>query len=182
MTLAALAEDGAVRVCLPAELPLSAVRTLAVCGSAAIEVPIFGRMPLALSARCYHARSRARSRDSCHYACGEDADGMAVATRDGQPFFAVNGLQTLSFGYLEASHHLATLSEAGVSFFRLQPQTVDMVAAARVYRQLLDHALEPGSARARLSQTCHGIAFADGYLDGGPGMMDGSRNPRTGRN
>ena len=174
MTLAMLAGEGAIRVCLPVELPLSSIRVLAASGAAAIEVQIFGRMPLALSARCYHARSHGRSRDSCRYVCGQDPDGMPLETLDGVSFLAVNGIQTLSAAYLEASHLLPSLREAGVSFFRLQPQTVDMVAVAHIYRELLDGRLAPEEARARLVELCPGIVFADGYLRGGPGMADGA--------
>lgn len=69
-TLAFLAGNGAVRVALPAELPGPSIERLAATGLAEIEVQAFGRLPLALSARCYHARSRGLSKDGCQYVCG----------------------------------------------------------------------------------------------------------------
>lgn len=99
-TLAYLESLGAIRVCLPAELPAEIIATLAKSAKSEIEVQAFGRLPLAISARCYHARSRNLAKDGCQYVCAEDADGMAVDTLDDEPFLAVNGTQTMSYHYL----------------------------------------------------------------------------------
>ena len=59
-TLAVLAGNGARNVCLPPEMPASpSARWRAKRpGSAfSLEVQVFGRIGLALSARCYHARA-----------------------------------------------------------------------------------------------------------------------------
>ena len=170
-TLSVLREGGAVRFCPPPELPGSAVARLIAGVGIACELQIFGRIPLALSARCYHARSRGRRKDNCQYACGEDADGMAVDTLDGQAFVAVNGIQTLSAGYLELSAAVAAARAAGVGIFRLVPQAVDMVAVASLYRDLLDDRIAPAELRARLAETAPGVAFLDGYWYGRAGML-----------
>ncbi len=77
-----LAGLGAIRARLPPELPLKAIRELAASRSAEIEVQVFGRLPLAISARCPHARAYKLHKDSCQYVCGEDPDGLPVATMD----------------------------------------------------------------------------------------------------
>ena len=170
-TLAVLREGGAVRFCPPPELSGSALGRLIAAVGIACELPIFGRIPLALSARCYHARSRGRRKDNCQYACGEDADGMAVDTLDGEPFLAVNGIQTLSAGYLELSAAVEEARAMGVAIFRLTPQAVDMVTVARLYRDLLDDRIAPAELRARLAETAPGIRFLDGYWYGRAGML-----------
>jgi collagenase-like PrtC family protease len=64
---------GATRICLSPELPLSAIRTIARSQpDVAFEVFSFGRVPLAISARCYHARLNKLSKDNCKFVCEQD--------------------------------------------------------------------------------------------------------------
>lgn len=166
-TLAWLAGRGAVRICLPPELSGEAVAVLArAAGPVELEILAFGRMPLALSARCYHARAHGLHKDGCQFVCGEDLDGMALETLDGQPFLAVNGTQTLSHALAELSGEAQTLVEAGIGHFRLSPQAVDMVAIAAVWRDLLDCRLDPDAARERITRLAPFAASANGYFHG----------------
>ena len=80
-TLAAFAERGATRACLPPELPADSLRTLAAASPVDLEVQVFGRFPLALSARCYAARVRGLAKENCGQVCIEDGDGLAVASQ-----------------------------------------------------------------------------------------------------
>ncbi len=169
-TLAVLARNGAVRCCPPPELPATAFARLVAGSRLEFELQIFGRQPLALSARCYHARSRGRRKDNCQYACGEDADGMPVETLDGRAFVAVNGIQTLSAGYVELSAAVEEARAMGVGIFRLMPQALDMVAVIGLYRALLEARIAPVELRARLAELAPGTAFADGYWHGCAGM------------
>ncbi len=169
-TLAVLAGNGAVRCCPPPELPATAFARLVTGSRLEFELQIFGRQPLALSARCYHARSRGRRKDNCQYACGEDADGMIVETLDGRAFVAVNGIQTLSASYVELSAAVEEARAMGVGIFRLMPQALDMVAVIGLYRALLEGRLAPAELRARLVELAPGTAFADGYWYGCAGM------------
>lgn len=171
-TLAVLAARGAVGVCLSPELPRSAVETLARHADAAgvaVEVQAFGRAPLALSARCYHARAHGRTKDSCQYVCEEDADGMTLDTLSGRPFLAINGIQTLSHACLNLAPDVARLAAAGVSRFRLSPHGCDMAAVARAFRDLLDGRIEAAEATARLSALGPPGPFANGFLARRPG-------------
>ncbi|SMF21661.1 Collagenase-like protease, PrtC family [Tistlia consotensis] len=171
-TLAFLAERGARRVCLPPELPLASVAALATAAeglSLTLEVWSFGRVPLALSGRCYHARIHGLSKDSCQFVCAEDPDGLAVETLDGEGFLAVNGVQTLSYSCATTLGRSDDLRGAGLTAFRLSPQLCDMVAVTRLYRDRLAGALGAGEALARL-QALQGIApLSDGFLAGGVG-------------
>ncbi len=166
-TLAHLVRDGATRICLPPELPLTSVKTLAAnAGGAAIEVFAFGRMPLAISARCYHARMKGLSKDSCQFVCDEDPDGRAVTTLDGEEFLAVNGVQTLSYTYDNDIAAIPDLLAAGVSGLRLSPHSADMVEVARIFRQALDGALGVAEADAALRRLMPGVTFSNGFLYG----------------
>ncbi|GAA4257458.1 ubiquinone anaerobic biosynthesis protein UbiV [Azospirillum formosense] len=152
-TLAWLAGRGAVAVSLPAELPAASVAMMAKTGAAlglSMEVQVFGRAPLAISARCYHARAHALHKDGCQFVCANDPDGMPVSTVDGQPFLSVNGTQTLSHGYLALAAEIDRLRAMGIQRFRLSPQDLDMVAVATAFRAVLDGARSGQDVMAEL--------------------------------
>lgn len=160
---------GAVRACLPAELPGPVIGTLAAQGGVEVEAQAFGRLPLAISARCYHARSRNLAKDGCQYVCAEDADGMAVDTLDDEPFLAVNGTQTMSYHYLDLLAELAALRGLGVNRFRLWPHSADMVAVAGLFRDVAESRVAAVEAARRLEELCPGAEFANGYFHGREG-------------
>jgi collagenase-like PrtC family protease len=170
-TLAYLEGLGAVRTCLPAELPADILAILARAAKGEVEIQAFGRLPLAISARCYHARSRNLAKDGCQYVCADDPDGMAVDTLDDEPFLAVNGTQTMSYHYLDLLRELPALHERGITRFRLWPQAVDMVAVAALYRAVLDGTADPAEAADRLAALCPGAEFSNGYVHGREGHL-----------
>ncbi|MFP4125795.1 MAG: U32 family peptidase [Alphaproteobacteria bacterium] len=171
-TLGLLRERGCESWCPPVELPLADVATIATAvPEVAVELFAFGRLPLAVSARCYHARAYGRAKDGCQFVCEAHGDGMDVATLDDQPFLAVNGIQTLSHGVQLATLAPERLAESGVRRLRLSPHGLDMVAVAWTYRSLLDGALARDAAAARLEAMGLPGEPCDGYLEGAPGWQ-----------
>ena len=171
-TLAWMAGNGATRICLPPELTREALRALAgeaAKQSVALEVMVFGRLPLAISARCYHARAHGLHKDGCQFVCNQDDDGMRVDTLDGEAFLAVNGTQTLSYTYNALLSELSELSAMGINRFRLSPHSMDMVAVARLYRALLDGTLSAAEARARLAEMVGAAPLSNGFYQGREG-------------
>lgn len=169
--LAYLARRGARAVCLPPELPLASIRSIAAANEdVAVEVFAFGRSPLAISARCYHARLHGLTKDGCQFVCGEDPDGLDVDTLDGQAFLTVNGVQTLSRSYTCLIRDIPQLLDAGVSGLRLSPHTCDMVAVSRLYRDVADGGCEPDAALEKLRHLVPGAAFSNGFLHGAAGV------------
>lgn len=162
-SLRVFVEGGAIRVVPPFELPAASIAKLAAAGAAPLEVQVFGRQPLALSARCYHARHHGLHRDGCQYVCGGDLDGLDVSTLDATPFLAVNGPQTLSFGYVNLIHQLPLLRAMGVGHFRLSPHAVDMVAVARVFRDVLDDRESAAAGESMLRRLARSTAFCNGF-------------------
>lgn len=171
-TLRWLARRGARRICLPPELPLPAVTTLAAAGAAegvAVEVWGHGRLPLALSGRCYHARLHDRAKDSCQFVCEDDPDGRDVETLDGQPFLAVNGIQTLSQSTASMARQIEALREAGVGALRLSPQSRDFAQVVSGYASRLSGGLSADALGDMLRQTVPGGRLSDGFLRGPAG-------------
>lgn len=171
-TMAFLAARGATHFALPAELPQAAVavlgeraRTLGV----GLEVQVFGRASLALSARCYHARAHGRTKDNCQFVCEEDPDGMPLDTLDGAGFLTVNGIQTMSRSYLNLAEAVPEMAALGVTALRLGPQRQDMVAVARIYRDLADAYIAPAEATARLEALAMEVGLSDGFWWGEAG-------------
>ncbi len=168
-SLALAARNGAVHACLPAEVPAKTMSILVKNATIPLEVQVFGRMPLALSARCYHARIHNLHKDTCQFVCNLDPDGLDVDTLDGAPFLAVNGTQTMSYAYLNLSTEIPSLREMGVKMFRLWPHTADMVRIAGLYRDQLDEKIDGQEVAAQLEALLPDVSFANGYFYGQEG-------------
>jgi collagenase-like PrtC family protease len=116
-----LAAVGAVRWIPPVELPVEGIAAATRGRAVDAEVFAFGRLPLALSARCFTARHYGLNRDECEFRCADHADGMLVQTQEGEPFLALNGLQTQSAGVQCLLGWRSALVDAGVRRLRLSP-------------------------------------------------------------
>ena len=172
-TLEYLAGRGASLVSLPWELSsrhLAALAKSAVAAGVELEVQVFGRAPLAISARCYHARAHGLHKDGCQYVCAEDRDGMNVETLDGESFLSVNGTQTLSHTLLNLIGELGELQKMGISAFRLWPHDVDMVALTKVFRDVLDGRMTVDDGRGRLGELADFASFSNGFYHGAEGV------------
>lgn len=179
-SLRLLAGKGLRSVCVPAELSATTIASLCSAASElgiAVEVQVFGRISLALSARCYHARAHNRTKDSCLFVCENDPDGLELTTLDRNPFLAINGVQTMSQSYLNLIGELPELRKMSVSRFRLSPHTCDMVQAANIFRAVLDDSMTPAEAMADLEALKPRAAFSNGFYYGRPGHIWNSANP-----
>ena len=171
-TIRWMAGQGATHVCLPVELPGEAI---AVAARAArdlglgVEVQVFGRASLAVSARCYHARGHGRTKDNCQFVCADDPDGMPLSTTDDRAFLRVNGIQTLSESYVDLLPETGRLIEDGVTHLRLMPQDVNMVAVAGVFRDRLDGTFSAAEADRRLATLGGDATFSNGFYHGTAG-------------
>ncbi|WP_377194300.1 ubiquinone anaerobic biosynthesis protein UbiV [Ruegeria meonggei] len=171
-TIRWMADQGATHVALPTELPAPAIATATRAArdlGLGVEVQVFGRASLAVSARCYHARAHGRTKDNCQFICEDDADGMPLTTSDDQPILRVNGIQTQSESYIDLMPEVTRLVGDGVTHLRLMPQAVDMVAVAQVYRRALDGSIDLSEAEAVLCQICGGTPFSNGFFYGEAG-------------
>ncbi|SDT57033.1 ubiquinone anaerobic biosynthesis protein UbiV [Bradyrhizobium canariense] len=163
------AAQGARRICLPPELPLESIAAVAAATpQVEIEVFAFGRAPLAISARCYHARLHKLSKDNCRFVCAGDADGLPVDTLDDERFLVINGVQTLAYACTNLIADTDDLVKAGVASLRLSPQHCDMVAVARTFRDVLDGRVVPEEGMRRLNAIYPNVSSTNGFLRGRP--------------
>ncbi|SOE49901.1 FIG139928: Putative protease [plant metagenome] len=129
------------------------------------EVMVWGRMPLAFSARCFTARHFRLKKDECAYRCSEHPDGLMLRTRDATDFLAINGVQTQSAACLDLLDQATELAAMGVDALRISPHsqgTWDAVSVLSEQRQ--GRACGPVSPPA-------GIARCNGYWFGQPGIV-----------
>ena len=159
------AAQGARRICLPPELPLESIAGIAAATpQAEIEVFAFGRAPLAISARCYHARLHKLTKDNCRFVCAADPDGLPVDTLDDERFLMVNGVQTLAYACTNLIMDLDDLARAGVASLRLSPQHCDMVAVIRTFREVLDGRMLPEQGVRELAAIYPNIPTTNNFL------------------
>lgn len=180
-TAKVLAARGATAICLPPELPVSSIGAI-VAGAPDIrfEVFSFGRVPLAISARCAHARVKGNTKDNCKFVCGEDPDGLAVDTLDGQRFLALNGVQTMSSTVQCLITDVPELMSAGVSSLRLSPQVCDMTRVAATFREVVGGRMDPHEGLLRLRGIHSSAEFSNGFLHGLPGHVFRDASPLMG--
>ena len=139
-TLAYYASLGAVRWVPPLELSGSLVATLHSNRPRGVQTEVFayGRMPLALSARCFTARHYGLNKDDCQYRCLDHPDGITLRTRESEPFLAINGVQTQSAQRCDLLPELAPMMAIGIDAVRVSPQsrhTDEVIAAFAAARE-----------------------------------------------
>ena len=132
--LAFYATQGAVRWLPPLEATGDLVKSLHQSRPAGVEteVFVFGKIPLAFSARCFTARFYGLNKDDCQFKCLEHPDGMIVKTREKESFLTLNGIQTMSAQSYNLLAEMPELRTLGVEAVRISPQaqmTAEIVGA-----------------------------------------------------
>jgi collagenase-like PrtC family protease len=172
-TLAMLAEMGATRWVPPVEMPREMIKDMlaALPEATHIETELFGygRLPLAFSARCFTARHYNLQKDDCQFRCLDHPDGLVLASREGEDFLAINGIQTQSAKVMSLAHRFDELNTAGIDVLRLSPQIRNMDRVVRIFRALADGDIAPEQAPAQLDRFMP-AAPCDGYWLGEAGM------------
>lgn len=172
-TLSLVQGLGAVRWVPPVEM--SATRLAKLLESKpvglATEVFAWGRLPLAFSARCFTARHFNLKKDDCQFRCLEFTDGIRLDTREGEPFLAINGIQTQSAASHSLLPHLQEVERLGVERLRISPQGENTDKVIALFRAALDGELELEAAAALAPS-----GTRDGYWRGVPGIEQEKTN------
>jgi collagenase-like PrtC family protease len=134
------------------------------------EVFVYGRLPLAFSARCFTARHYNLPKDDCQFRCIEHPVGLTLKTRDGKPFLALNGIQTQSSSIYNLLEELDNMRQVGVDVVRVSPQPLHTVEILSLFRQRLDGTLigaEAGQQLERLmtDEPCDGYWYAKAGIE-----------------
>lgn len=167
-TLDVLAGLGARRWLPPVEVSRAALAALLAQAPGNIETEVFayGRLPLAYSARCFTARHYNLPKDDCQFRCLDHPDGLPLATREGMPFLALNGIQTQSAGVYSLIDELPAVRALGVATLRLSPQSRHMAHVIAAFQAALagDRAAAAGLGRVMPGPP------VDGYWHGRAGL------------
>lgn len=167
--LSVLRECGAQRWVAPIETSRALLAQMQARRPAGMESELFvyGRLPLAFSARCFTARARNLAKDDCRFRCLDDQDGLVAQTQDSEALLAFNGIQTQSARIYNLLPALAEVVALGVDLIRVSPQ---MRATAEVLSRLRA-CLNTGARVANEHCSSGGAAqFCDGYWHGRAGI------------
>ncbi|MFW0699369.1 U32 family peptidase [Pantoea sp. R13S299] len=139
-TLQLLVREGMTRWCMPVEMSrdwllqlLDQCETRGIRQQFEVEVLGYGHLPLALSARCFTARSENRAKDECETCCISYPTGRRVNSQEGQQVFVLNGIQTMSGYCYNLGNDLAGMRDQ-VDCVRLSPQDVTTLAEIDRFR------------------------------------------------
>ena len=123
-TLASFARFGLKRWAPPLEGTGAMIEALHASRPAGVETEVFvyGKLPLAFSARCFTARHYDLNKDDCQFKCLDHAEGLTLKTREGQDFLTINGIQTMSAQSYNLLHEVPDMLRMGIDIARISPQ------------------------------------------------------------
>lgn len=166
-TLKFLETVGAERFCLPYELDKQSIEILAKNTKKEIEVMVFGKTPLAISARCYHARLHNKPKFDCEYVCNLDYNGKDIKTMNNEDFLTINGTQTMSYNYNNLIMELDELKSIGVNVFRISPHYMNMKEVIRIFKEVLNNTISSTEGFTKLLKLIpNNSKFSNGFYYG----------------
>lgn len=170
-TLNLFAGLGATRWAAPPEMSRTQIAALRAGLDAPMEVEVFahGRLPLAYSARCFTARHFNLQKDTCEFRCLQFADGIALNTREGQPFLTLNGIQTQSAQVHTLLPDLPAVSADGLDILRISPQGQHTGEIIQLFHDTLDGLATPAAALQR-ARPLLPAEPCNGFWHGRPGV------------
>lgn len=130
-----------------------------------LEIQVWGRQGLAYSARCFTARALDVAKDDCGFRCIEFPDGLPLATREGEPFLRINGVQVQGDAPIDLASAWTDLIALDASVLRIVPQAPDATrSAVERWRTAIDAGRPPAPHAAS-------IGFWEGAPGRGPGPI-----------
>ena len=167
-TLATYARYGMTRWVPPLEAPRTLIETLHRSKPAGVEseVFVFGKIPLAFSARCFTARHYDLNKDDCQFKCLDHAEGLTLKTREGQDFLTINGIQTMSAQSYNLLHEIPDMLQMGIDIVRISPQKQHLDAIIGAF-----DAARNGQTVSVDSRDWSVSGLVDGYWFGDAGIV-----------
>jgi collagenase-like PrtC family protease len=170
-SLATLERLGLKRWVLPVELSRDTLAAMQAERPTGVETELFafGRLPLALSARCFTARAHNLPKDDCRYRCLDYPDGMLLSTQEDARFLTLNGIQTQSAQTYTLLGELDAIRELKVDVLRISPQSKHTAEILEAFADVLADGRAVGDAEAELAHYMPS-GPCDGYWAGRPGL------------
>lgn len=166
-TLATFARYGLQRWLPPLEADRRLIETLHNSRPAGVETEVFvyGKLPLAFSARCFTARHFDLNKDDCQFKCLDYPEGMTLKTREGQAFLAINGIQTMSAQTCNLLAEVPEMMKMGIDIVRISPQATHMPAIVAAFDAARRGETMPPDSRGWATER-----MVDGYWFGEAGI------------
>ena len=167
-TLATFRRYGLQRWVPPLEGSRALIETLHKTRPEGVETEIFafGKLPLAFSARCFTARHYNLNKDDCQFKCMEHPEAITLKTREGQPFLAINGIQTMSAQTYNLLAEMPDMLAMGIDIVRLSPQAHHMAEIVAAF-----DAARHGTTPRPASRDWAPDGLVDGYWFGEAGIV-----------
>ncbi len=166
--LATYARYGMKRWAPPLEATRTLVETLHRSKPTEVETEVFvyGKIPLAFSARCFTARHYDLNKDDCQFKCLDHAEGLTLKTREGQDFLCINGIQTMSAQSYNLLHEIPDMLNMGIDIIRISPQKDHINEIITAF-----DAARRGEAINVNSKDWNPCGLVDGYWFGDAGIV-----------
>ena len=166
--LATYARYGMKRWAPPLEATRTLVETLHRSKPTEVETEVFvyGKIPLAFSARCFTARHYDLNKDDCQFKCLDHAEGLTLKTREGQDFLCINGIQTMSAQSYNLLHEIPDMLNMGIDIIRISPQKDHINEIISAF-----DAARRGDATDVNSKDWNPCGLVDGYWFGDAGIV-----------
>ena len=171
-TLSVLARSGLKRWTLPVELSKETLTSLHQNRPEGVEteVFVFGRLPLAYSARCFTARAHNLPKDDCQFRCLDYPDGLMLRTREDESFLVLNGIQTQSAKTHNLIGDIDELINLEVDVLRISPQSRNTEYIIGIFHDRLSGIITSCDAESALQRTmtsgeCNGYWYAQPGMD-----------------
>jgi len=170
-TLDVLARCGLKRWTLPVELSKETLTPMHQSRPQGVEteVFVFGRLPLAYSARCFTARSHNLPKDDCQYRCLDYPDGLMLRTREDESFLVLNGIQTQSAKTQNLVSDIDDFIELDIDVLRISPQANNTEQVIDIFYDCLRGKITSSDADDALQQYIMS-GECNGYWSGQAGM------------
>lgn len=134
------------------------------------EVFVYGRLPLAYSARCFTARAHNLDKDDCQYRCLDDPDGLLLSTQEEEKFLVLNGIQTQSAKTNNLITELDAIKQLDVDVLRISPPSQHCEKIIEIFYQSLHNNFSVEQASTKLSSLMPAGGSCNGYWHGIDGM------------
>ena len=166
-----MAEQGAMRWVMPLEMGQADLATMQTARPEGVqtEVFVYGRLPLAFSARCFTARHHNLPKDDCHFRCLDYPEGLLLKTKESQAFLILNGIQTQSAKVYNLIHALPRLRSLGVDVIRVSPQQEGTEQILALFHDVLSEKRTSQAVWEEM-QACMPGQPCNGFWHDGPGQ------------